>query len=166
LVPQNGDRLIKNVYANLRKKVSAGAATDQFMFIGQCLVDDQWMSKKAYFSYLERIKQYYANEELVYVKHPRESKSILDQIRTELNFRIVSFEVPIEFELVKEGVPKEMASFFCSAIENCRIIFGSSLTITAFYIESRDLLCCQDFAKQMYAYWKLKENGHFRVIAV
>lgn len=165
-VLHDGDQLIKNEYLNLRKKISLGTAKNRFMFLGQCLVDDEWMSKKAYLTYLERIKQYYGNEELVYVKHPRESKSILDQILTELNFQIVSFEVPIEFQLVKEGVAKEIASFFCSAIENCRIIFGSSITITAFYIESRDLLCCHDFVNQIYAQWKLKENDHFRVIAV
>jgi hypothetical protein len=165
LAPKNGDRLVKNGYAYLRKMIGANAQTDQIMFLGQCLVDDQWMSKAVYLEYLARIKQYFAEEQLIYIKHPRESKPILDEIRGRLGFEILWYDVPIEFQLVRGVVPKGIASFFCSAIENCRIIFGSSLCITAFYIEPRDLLCCHGFAEQMYAYWKSKENQRFRVRA-
>lgn len=164
LAHKNGDQLIKNGYAHLRKMISGTVHTDQVMLLGQCLIDDQWMSKDTYFEYLARIKQYYTEEELIYIKHPRESKSILDEIRTRLGFEIVSYDLPIESQLVRGVVPKEMASFFCSAIENCRIIFGNNISITAFYIEPRDLLCCHDFAEQMYAYWKSKENQRFRVV--
>ena len=121
---RNGDRLVTNEYRHLREMLSDKPAIDQVMFLGQCLVDDHWMDKDAYFKYLRRIKQFYANEQIVYVRHPRESLSILNEISEKMNFKIVSFDVPIEYQFVINGVPKEMASFFCSAIENCRIIFG------------------------------------------
>jgi hypothetical protein len=161
---RNGDRLTKNEYPHLQKMAAGKPPTDKTLFLGQCLVDDQWMSKEAYFRYLWKIKRFYSNEKIAYVKHPRESKAILDEVREKLNFEIVSFDVPIEYQLAKGGMPKEVASFFCSAIENCRIIFGNKLQITAFLIRPEDLLCCHKFAAQLYMYWQNRANDRFRVI--
>ena len=160
------DQLIKNEYEYLRSLSVRDARSDEVLFLGQCLVDDGWVSKEGYFRYLEKIKDYYSRQKLVYVPHKRESGAIINEIVQRLDLNIESYDVPIEFHLAKGVKPKEIASFFCSAIENCRIIFGNKLRVTAFCIESADLLCCHDFVSQLYGYWRLKQNENFKVIKI
>jgi len=162
---RKGDALIRNDYRYLRTKMSHAPKSDEVFFIGQCLVDDEWTTLERYLAHLEKAKQYLSGHELVYIPHPRESSVVVCAIEKQLGVKIIRFRVPIEYQLITGTAPKEVASFFSSALENLRIIFGNTLSIKAFCFSQEDLLCCQEFTKQLYEYWRHESNSHFQIIS-
>jgi hypothetical protein len=163
IASKSGDRVVRNEYRHLRASVADLPAADHVLFLGQCLVDDGWMSEENYLAHLTKVGNYYQGRRLVYVRHPRESESIIGAVRCRLNWEVVRYNLPIECQLAREGAPNEIASFFCSALDNCRLIFGQRLQVTAFYVDPEDLICCREFVTQMYAYWRKRADSHFRV---
>ena len=59
---------------------------------------------------------------------------MIDAIR-KMGVPVISFRLPIEVQLLQDGIPSELASFFCSALDNCQMIFGDKLSIKAFRIQ-------------------------------
>ena len=162
---RDGDLLIRNEYRYLRKIAANTVPSDEILFLGQCLVEDRYMKDEFYLDYLRRIKEYFAGEKLVYVPHPRESSEIIDKIKKSLKLEIKRIHVPIEYEIsIRGNAPKVLASFFCSALENCRVILGQHIKIKAFYLAPEHLLRLHANVRNIYEYFENNADADFEIV--
>lgn len=161
------DRLIVNDYRWLRERVVSRAGNDYVYFLGQPLIEDGYLEEITYLEYLRKVVRYYGDNQVVYIPHKRESNRSLILIDQELGLAIQRFSRPIEVELAIGGeLPKELASFFCSALENCSILFGNSLQIKAFYIPSNVQLFQDSPSEGIYNYFRHRQTESFRVMEI
>jgi hypothetical protein len=160
-----GDHLIRNDYRHLRSLAAAAGPAAGVYFLGQCLAEDRYMEEAVYLEYLRQAREHLGGEEILYVPHPRQAPGLIQRIRELPGFRIVSFDVPIEFALVINGrAPRILASFFCSALESCRLVLGDGLPTVAFLISPRHLLRLQDEVAGIYQYFESKALPNFAVV--
>ncbi len=165
LMVKTGDSLIKNEYRYLRSLSSNSPPADEVIFLGQCLIDDGYITKEDYFSYIRSIKDYFTIEKFVYIPHPRESSRYIELVKRELMIEIRKLDVPIEYEMTIRGNrPRYLASFFCSALENCSIILNGNTDIKAFYIYPEHLLAAKDNVEKFYQYFKTRLNSKIEII--
>jgi len=158
------DHLVRNEYKYLREKAASVVISDNVFFLGQPLVDDLYMKNEVYFDYLRKIKRYFADEKLVYIPHPRESVEIVGKIKEYLDLDIKRFNVPIEYEIsIKGNKPKVLASFFCSALQNCKIILDQQ-KIKAIYIPPEHLMRGHELTQTAYEYFKKNANVNFEIV--
>ncbi|KAB0666493.1 hypothetical protein F6V25_03475 [Oryzomonas japonica] len=161
----NGDRLIRNEYTYLREIATHTEPSDEVFFLGQWLVEDGYMKEDLYLDYLTKVKDYFANERLFYIPHPRESVTMINKIKESLGFNIRRFDVPIEYEIsIRENMPKVLASFFSSALKNCQMILGQKVRIKAFYIAPEHLMRAPDLARKIYEQYEDIADENFEVI--
>lgn len=159
------DILIKNDYAYLRSLVSGARRRNEVFFLGQPLIEDGYLTAAKYKEYLSAVQRHFKGEDIVYFPHRRESGKSAEDLASELGLTVRRTDVPIEYELTVRGnVPKVLASFFCSALDNCRLMLNGELMIKAFQIRQDDLLCVKDFVEDIYEYFRQKEGPKFRVI--
>ncbi|KAB0668520.1 hypothetical protein F6V30_15570 [Oryzomonas sagensis] len=162
-----GDRLIRNKYDYLREMVTRALPSDEVFFLGQCLVEDGYIKKELYLEYLKKIKSYFAGEKMFYIPHPRESIEMIDKIKGCLGFEVKCFDGPIEYEItVKGNMPKILASFFCSALQNCNIILGHNVRIKAFYLAPEHLTRFHEFVQSIYTYFENNTCESFEVVTL
>lgn len=162
---RDGDHIIKNEYNYLRSLISRTTQIDEVYFLGDCLVDDKYMSEGQLIKYLQHAKTYFGNENIKYVPHPRESLKMIERVKEVVGFEIKKIDVPIEVELVLKGpIPKILASFCSSALESCSNIFGNRIRIVSFYLYPEHLLWQRDIIEGIYEYYKKKINSNFEII--
>ncbi len=162
-----GDSMLKNDYRHFRSLSSTATRTSEVLFLGQPLVGDGYLNKLEYFEQLEKVKAHFKDEDLVYIPHKREAPALITELQSTTGIRVHRFDLPIEFELVAHGrVPKAIASFFSSALENCRLIFGDDMEIRAFYIDPRSLAPGCEFVEDIYGYLKSKSSLRFQVVII
>jgi hypothetical protein len=160
----NTDEVIKNDYAFFREKAKTGKPGDEVFFLGMTLYDEGF-TDELYLEQLERVKEYFKNDHLIYLPHKGEPAYRVDRVQKELGLEIRRFDVPIEYQLCVRGtVPKILASFFSSALENCRIIFGSHLHIKAVYLNPELFPLRSDFVRNVYEYFQSKASPKFEIV--
>lgn len=148
------DQLVRNDYSHFKKQIAPSTGHESGMFLGQCLVRDGYMSQLTYLDYLRRVRCHFGTRPLVYVPHPREPESLVNEIGRDLGFVIRKFDVPIEWQLMKDASrPSVLASFFCSALISCRLIYGADLKLKAFQIKDEDVMKWPDLVRSAYAYF-------------
>jgi hypothetical protein len=60
---------------------------------------------------------------------------------------------PIECHpIATNRIPREIASFFCSALVNCSTIFGDLLEVSSFKLDERRIVRHHDTCRAVYAY--------------
>lgn len=162
---RNGDQWVKNEYCHLKKQIAHNVQSDDVFFLGQCLIEDNWINKDVYFDYLKKVRLYFAGERIFYIPHPRESHETASFAEDILGFKIKRIDVPIEYHIALKGdKPKVLASFFCSALLNCSILYPQNLRIKAFYIPPRHINRWRDFTERVYGYFSTKTNESFEVV--
>lgn len=161
------DRLIKNDYRWLRKHVNGFNSNGQVYFLGQPLVEDGYLEESTYLEYLNKIVGYFDKKPVLYIPHKRESNRTVMLVEHKVGLATRSFGGPIEVILALDNeCPDVLASFFCSALENCSILFGSSLMIIAFYLPPQALLYDDSPSESIYEYFRRRQNKFFRVVEV
>jgi hypothetical protein len=159
------DHVIRNEYKYLRGVAASAVPCNEVYFLGQCLVEDRYVSEEFYVEYLGKIKNYYAGEKLVYFPHPRQSTDLCDKIQRFLGIEIRKTNLPIECEVSMRGnMPKVIASFVCSALQNCRVILGDGIRINAFYIDPKYLLGSHELVRKSYEYFEANSGINFTVV--
>jgi hypothetical protein len=159
------DSIIKNSYTFLRGLAASHAALDEVFFCGQPLVEDGLLTMDSFLAQVRRVKAHYGNANLVYLPHKRERSEKVSILQSELRLALRSFDVPIEYQMSARGTrPKILASFFSSALENSRIIFGPLLSIQCFRIEPTDFLYRQEEIASIYTHFAGKSSAHFELI--
>ena len=162
---RDSDRLVKNEYRHLRGITKRAVPSDEVFFVGQWMVEIGYMKEELYLEYLNKVKNYFVNEKIVYVPHPRESSSMIKKINECLGFTIKRFNVPIEYEICIRGTrPKILASFFSSALHNCRVILNDNITIKSFYISPNHMLSTPTHVQQIYEYFEAHTSELFTVV--
>ena len=158
-----GDRLVRNEYSFFRSMLKQSELRNEVYFLGQPLAEDGYLYKEEYLSYISKIAQYYGGRKLIYVTHKRESSQMIDAIR-KMGLPVTSFRLPIEVQLLQDGMPSELASFFCSALDNCRMIFGDKLSIKAFRIEQGKFFAGCEFVQDIYDYISKNVGPNFEIV--
>lgn len=161
------DRLIRNDYRWLRGRAAGGGRTNQVYFLGQPLIEDGYVKESTYLHYLQRAIRYFGGKPVVYIPHKRESTRTVALIERELGLATVHFGGPIEVVLALGGeLPDMLASFFCSALENCSILFGNSLEVVAFHLPPHVLICGPEPVEGIYEYFRRRQTETFQVLEV
>lgn len=158
----NKDSLIKNDYSFFRSKINQSDIRNEIYFLGQPLVEDGYVSMQTYHESLKKIKDIYFDYNFLYIPHKRECKCNVDKIK-KIGFNVKTFLVPIEIQFLNE-MPFEVSSFFCSALDNCRIIFGEKLRIKAFKINPSKLYTGCEFVEEIYDYFGRYVGKNFEII--
>jgi hypothetical protein len=160
-----GDEIVKNEYSHLRQNIRDSVQAEEIFFLGQCLIEDQWIDKQLYFDNLSKIQQYFAGTDIVYIPHPRESADTVDHVKDRLKFKIRTLDGPIEYCLsLSSNRPRVLASFFCSALVNCSIIYKGLFGIKAFYIDPERMLVERDLVRCIYDYFRTRSHEGLDVI--
>jgi hypothetical protein len=162
---RQGDSYVRNEYLLLRKQLSQSAKSNRVMLLGQTLVEEEYLNRQIYYDYLRRVRNYFLEQEVIYVPHPRESPETADFVMNHLKLTILRTSLPIETYLATERVtPVALASFSCSALINCSIIYGKQLPIKAFYIEPRHILKEREVIENIFSYFSTRANESFEII--
>lgn len=160
-----GDRLVKHDYPHLRKRLADSAQSDKILFLGQTMIEDDYLEREIYFDYLRKVQSFFDGEELVYVPHMRESADTVKYVKENLGLRIERPDLPIECHLALSGLrPRALASFCCGALANCSVIFGQHLKIIAFYLSPSSLLKEHDFIEHIYRDLRERASESLRVV--
>lgn len=163
----NGDRRIENTFKRLKRQLSASAPLNEVWFLGQSLVEDGYVTREFYMGYLSKIKEYFSGRPFVYIPHPRQSAELIRDIKDSMAVEIRQLDVPVEHEIGVHGhVPVVLASFFCSALQNCRTMLGRHVDIVAFHIPESFLMCSQDLVRNAYSYFSENADEKFRVLTL
>jgi hypothetical protein len=158
------DKFISNNYLYLKEKANSQHVTSEVFFLGQPLTEDGYITKSRYHELLKFARNHFQDYEFVYLPHPRESKESVAEVETYLRYPIKRFDVPVEVALITGATrPQFLASFFSTALDNCRIIFGDSIHIKAFHINQKDFYPGHDFVKDTYQYLARKMSPKFEI---
>jgi hypothetical protein len=158
------DTIVRHSYEHFRTQASSRERTEDVFFLGMTLYFEG-ITEDAYFDQLRRVGHHYAGRSLIYVPHKGEPRERIERVRAELGWVVRRFDVPIEFQLAMRGpLPGILASFFSSALENCRLIFGDELQIEAVYLDPALLPKEPEFVRTIYDYYGSKTSQHFRVV--
>ena len=165
--PCNGDRLERNEYSYLKSMASLKSTSDEVYFLGQPIVEIGQVQCTVFINYIMKVMEYFANENFVYIPHKHERKDKLDYLKDTLGITTKSFDVPVEYQMSVRGArPKILASFFSSAIENSRIIFGEMMHMKIFEIDNRYVVDYEkEFVSNIYSYYRSKQNAYLEVIS-
>lgn len=162
--PAGKDSVVRNEYAQLSGRLLSRELSDEVYFLGQPLVADGYLADLEFTAYLDQIRGAFPGKQLYYVPHPRERAADYQGQVTALGFEIRSFSGPVEIALCSAAcVPSVVASFFCSALENCSFLFPRQIEIHAFEIPSGDLLCCHRLVADTYAHFRENRPETIRV---
>ncbi len=165
LLLADGDEIVRNDYRYFRGRSEKLDGTEDVYFIGQPMVEDGLMTLEDFTSHLERVKRHLAGKSVLYLPHKRERLDKVRTIQDILGFRTMSFDVPIEYQMSVRGPrPKILASFFSSALENSRIIFGRLMQIKCFRINPEDFMTRREDVSLIYAYYASKQSESFEII--
>ena len=155
------DTIVENDFNYLRHKSRAVKNVDEVYFIGGPIVEAEIMTEKEYFEHMRKVIEYFKNYKVVYVAHRRENSEKLDRLQNNLGVPVILFDYPIEYQLSMVGPkPSILASFYSSALENCRLIFRESMLVVAFRLMG-DNYKSQHTINAVYEYLSTKESNYF-----
>jgi hypothetical protein len=158
------DDVIKNTYEFFRSRAKKIQPSSDIFFLGMTLYDEGF-TDELYIEHLQHVRDYFGEENFVYIPHKCEPQARVDRLVQTLGLRVKRFDVPIEYQLSIRGtMPKVLASFFSSALENCRVMFGSHLNIMAFYLSPELFPLKPEFVENVYGYYEGKANEYFKVV--
>jgi hypothetical protein len=103
---------------------------------------------------------------VIYLPHKRESADKVRLVEETFGFGVKRFGVPIEYQMSVRGTrPRVLASFFSSALENSRVIFGPLMQIKCFLMDPVDFPTRRDYVSVIYKYYESKQCEHFSVVS-
>jgi hypothetical protein len=159
---KSGDESITNDYRYLKSLMVCSHVSDEVLFLGQPLVEAGDLDEQSFRRSIEKVRTFFANQKLIYVPHKREQIERVRYIEKEIGLAVRKIDVPIEFQIATgRRRPGMVASFFSSALENCRMIFGPDLNIKYFRIEPDHFLREKDFVRSVYEYFDSIAGEHF-----
>lgn len=161
----SSDAVILNDYRCLQSRLQNTRRREAVYFVGQPVVDQQYVHLETFQSYMRRVAAYFGGKRVVYVPHPRESECYVNLVKGEFGFSVRQYDVPIELAItLEEEVPCAVASFFSSALVNLAIMLGESVELTAFYMPERDLLKDVEVVEQTYRQMRSMKGNHINIV--
>jgi hypothetical protein len=162
------DTLVRNGYERLREQMTRLGVGDETLFLGQPLVETGEMLADRYLAYVRAARDHLGRAGFVYAPHRHEAHDRVERLGMELGVPVRWSDVPIEIALVRSGrLPRVLASFHSSALDNCRLIFGDiGMQIRALEIASEHLECNRAFVGRVYTYLRTHTSTSFGVDAL
>ncbi|MEZ4386112.1 MAG: hypothetical protein R3D98_00760 [Candidatus Krumholzibacteriia bacterium] len=158
------DRLVTNAYRHVRARARAAARGERCYFLGQPLVEDGYLDVPTFRELLGQVQRSFAPREVVYLPHPREDRARLGPDLAAVGLTALEIGKPLEFHLLEAAeLPAVIASFFCSALDSCRLIWDRRMRLVALRIAPSRLLACHDFVAEIYDYFAHKTAGAIEV---
>ncbi|HED33996.1 MAG TPA: hypothetical protein ENJ08_07245 [Gammaproteobacteria bacterium] len=165
IVPGRNDTFVKNDFKQLKSQIDLLPVSSEIFFIGAPISETGIMSLDDCLAHLKRVKEYFINSKLVYITHRRDSLEKLGMIENQLNIKVVEFDYPVEYQLGLVGPrPKVVASFISTALDSCRIIFGSKMKILSFRLDFQ-ASPKREVVERLYESYQPHINENFRVIS-
>lgn len=163
------DQLVLNDYSYLRKNISGLEMTSEVFFLGGPLVEAGVLSEEQYLWHLFEAQSRLGKQQVRYVRHRREDPNRARRICQKLGWESTLFDLPIEYQLALNGPrPAMLTSFYSSALENCRLIFGDMLQIISFRLSFTQMSCMGtpkgDGVEMVYTHYEKNQNSSFQVI--
>jgi hypothetical protein len=161
---RDGDFLIKNEYKHLRAQTKKAVQSDSVFFVGQLMVETEYISEESYLECIAKVKDYFAPDKLVYIPHPRASASRVRKIEESLGLTIMRTNIPIECEIcIRGNRPKVLASFLSSALQNCKLMLDD-LSIKAFHIPPDHWLRESEYMQSIYKSLESNTSNLFTIV--
>ena len=160
--------IVPNTYQHLRGRLRLASRGDETFLLGDALPDKNLMSEDAYFSYLERALKHLEQSSVVYMAHRFEKEAKLRKIESLFGIAVRKSTMPIECRLcLAASVPKLIAGFVTSALDNCRILCGDQIGIKSFYIDPADCVpVIRGTVEEFYGHYESYTSGNFELIRV
>jgi len=157
------DHVVKNSYQHIRASLVSSEITNTVYFIGSPLSETGLIDQESYFEHLGRVREFFRDTAMVYVSHRRERREKLKIIEDIMGIKVVMFDYPIEYQLAVVGPrPNILASFFSSALDSCRLIFGKQLKVVSFKLDFEDSPH-KEVIESVYKNYEMIENHNFSV---
>lgn len=122
-------KIHKHNFVNLRKRYQLGEPTGQNIFVGQILVEMEFLTLKQYKNLVSEVAK--SCDELIYIPHRSVTKSTLDEITTIKNVSILKPDSCIEVFLLENNIyPQRVYSSISSALVTLSEIFVLSKVIS------------------------------------
>jgi hypothetical protein len=161
------DRIERNSYPYWRSRISLGKESHDVLFLGQPLVEQSMLRMEDYLEALAGVHEYYGPRVVTYVPHPRESDQTAQAVHDSVGWEVQRFPNPIEIEVATGTIrPLVMASFFCSALETCSVLFERKMELVAFRLDRSRYLQEEEFFEDIYEYFEKERAGEISVVLV
>jgi hypothetical protein len=161
LKPHNHQTIVNHEFAALRKLAhnSVKTCSDDIYFLGGDYIEAEYVSEIYYFNRLTKIKQYYANNNVIYIPHRGEDDRTLRKIEQIDGFKVERFSNIVEAEFVFRNIyPRTIASFCSTALYTLSIIFQDA-QIHSFSIPQTNINpIYRKRMKEFYDFYKKSEN--------
>ncbi|HKO19912.1 MAG TPA: hypothetical protein VJU82_13595 [Acidobacteriaceae bacterium] len=161
-----GDSLIRNDYGWLRSRSVGNRVSmpDTVVFIGQCIQDGN-IELNTHLKFLARAREHFSEKHFIYVAHPRESTSCLDQVRRSLQCEIWPSLSVIEQDMFGRGMsPEVIAGFATSAHITLAYLMAPDVDIVCFELPPDCWLGWKTGASAFYEYVRKKMYPRIAVI--
>lgn len=163
------DTYVQHDFSGLRRAITKLEKSNKIYFLGSPLIEAATLSEEEYFCQLERVGDCLQGERVVYVAHRREASDKLVKIGRRFGWETCLFDYPIEYQLVKVGPrPKQLVTFFSSALENCQKIFGDDMPIVSYKLNleffSQSVGPKGKQVDSLYEHYKSLEGESFRIV--
>lgn len=161
-----GDTLVPNTYRHMRQRLRAVGKDQRCLFLGQPLVEDGYLAPEEFSRMIAAVKQSLGGFDLHYVPHRRERLAELALLLKRHEIPLLALDKAFEYYLLASPtVPAVVASFFSSALDNCRLIWGDILRIIAFHLPPASLLVAHDYVADIYKYFETVGAGRIEILA-
>lgn len=162
------DRFERCDYSYLRTRASELKTFEGVFFLGSPLVEAEVLTEDELFWHLSKVSVQLGSIPVLYVAHRRECADRLQRIHEMTGWDVEKFAYPIEYQLAIKGpYPQILASFSSSALENCRLLFGSRLYIRVFRFNPKFFAAGTGPKGQgyhdLFDYYKARSSDTFRV---
>lgn len=160
-----GDELVVNDFRHTRERMREVPQDRRCLFLGQPLVEDGYLAPAEFARLLAGVKTSLAAVELFYVPHRRERLAELSALLDRLGIAQLALDKAFEYHLLDSpSLPAIVASFFSSALDNCRLIWGDRLRIMAFRLPAASLRVAHDYVAGVYDYFAQRGAGAIELL--
>lgn len=160
------DRRVKNDFRFLRRHAQTLKQSDDVYFLGSPLSEVGLMDEEEYLCQLGRVRAHWPDAAMVYVAHRRESVEKLKQIETQLSMAVRLFDFPIEYQIAVLGPrPRQIISFFTSALDNLHQILGEDIHISACRLPAGSYREPERI-DPIYRHYEQIANAHFQLLEI
>ncbi len=158
------DTLVRNRYPRAGRQAATSPTDHRVLFLGQPLAEDGYLGRDEFRSLLGDVRRSHAGQPLVYVPHPREDRRALADVLADCGIAMQEIDKPFEFYLLDSPtLPGTVASFFSSALDNCRLIWGDRMRLLAYRIAPERLRASRDFVAEIYRYFASHGHGAIEI---
>lgn len=163
---KNNEIIIKNDYQHIKRLIDNKDSLERVWFLGCDLPECNIVSEKIYLDYLEKIKNYFSPQEIIYIPHRFENMTKLKKIEQVIGIEIYNTQTCIEYELCQQkNLPNTLASFFCSALDTCNQIYRDKINIKSFIINPSYIdVKIKDHVQEIYSYYHKNYKDNFSIV--